>query len=453
MAIYIDDYRSKETGYFLNRGDLSTILRKTGKYQDIVAKDGQYILKITSTQANQLFIADTRFTDNIDDIDMLICFSVDAVQQVPGSYGILNWDYTEEGKGLSIAFLPARNNKALQLYDDSASRTVGFINYDWQNGKKYWVRWRVEGGRSHFVKIWRDGEVEPSAWAFSANYSNRTTGKKYIGYGTYGASHTVEYSFLGIGTGGDTAPASVAEYITRLQPSTPTGMFSSGYGGMAFGSEFRPAFTVNELDQHGNTRLQRTSATTQDGNARIQRSNRKDQDGNAFIQHQRHTTQAGNARIGHISTIEQRGNARIGGGNSIHQHGDATIIYQRQITQNGASFVEYQRKIYQNGRVFVIIQPNIAQNGNARIARLESVTQTGSAKISNPTPDKLPQNWRNSDEKQPKDWQNMPKNDQNWRNSGDEQPTDWKNSNDEVQQDWRDNSTRKEADWQRQYYD
>lgn len=505
MAIYIDDYSGKKTGYFLNKNNLMTVLNSGGKSQDIIVRNNQHILKLTSTQSNQLFIADTRFTDNIDDIDMLACFSVDAVQQVPGSYGIINWDYTAEGKGLSLAFLPARGIKALQLYDDSASRTVGFINYDWQNREKYWVRWRVEGGRNHSVKIWRDGESEPGTWTFSVSYSNRTTGEKYIGYGTYGPNHTVEYSFLGVGTGGDMPPSSVSEYITRLQPSTPTGMFSSGYGGMAFGSEFRPAFTVNELKQQGNARLQRihsrdtsgnaritrieiksqtgnsriertstltqggnsrlqlirsvtqsgnavvesfyvSNSANQSGNARIQRSNRKDQGGNAFIQHQSHVQQSGdaliqyqkqiiqggNARIGRISTIEQRGNAQIDGGNSIRQYGNATIIHQRQITQNGASFIEYQRNITQNGRGYVVTQPNIAQNGNARIARTSNIKQIGTARVSNPTPDKLPQNWRNSD---------------------DEKPTAWRNSSDELPQNWRDNSTRKETDWQRQYYD
>lgn len=519
MAIYIDDYSDKKTGYFLNKNNLMTVLNSGGKSQDIIVRNNQHILKLTSTQSNQLFIADTRFTDNIDDIDMLACFSVDAVQQVPGSYGIINWDYTAEGKGLSLAFLPARGTKALQLYDDSVSRTVGFINYDWQNREKYWVRWRVEGGRNHSVKIWRDGEAEPGTWTFSVSYSNRTTGENHIGYGTYGPNHTVEYNFFSVGTNGDTPPSSVSEYITRLQPSTPTGMFSSGYGGMAFGSEFRPAFTVKEIKQQGNARLQRihsrdtsgnariarieiknqtgnsriertstltqggnsrlqrirsvtqsgnarigriqhvnqsgnavvesfyvSNSANQSGNARIQRSNRKDQSGNAFIQHQNHVQQSGNAliqyqkqiiqggnaRIGRISTIEQRGNAQIDGGNSIRQYGNATIIHQRQITQNGASFIEYQRNITQNGRGHVVTQPNIAQNGNARIARTSNIKQIGTARVSNPTPDKLPQNWRNSD---------------------DEKPTAWRNSSDELPQNWRNNDTHEATDWQRQYYD
>ena len=136
MAIYVDDYRDKAVGNLQNTGNLRVVSTSPGKTQNIVSKNGQHVLKFSSTQANQLFVADTRFTNNIDDVNMLVCFSVDAVQQVPGSYGIINWDYTAENKGLSLAFLPARSVKALQLYDDSTQKTVAFANYDWQNGQK-----------------------------------------------------------------------------------------------------------------------------------------------------------------------------------------------------------------------------------------------------------------------------------------------------------------------------
>ena len=476
MAIYIDDYRDKAVGSLRNTGNLRVVSTGSGKTQNIVSKNGQHVLRFSSTQANQLFVADTRFTNNIDDVNMLVCFSVDAVQQVPGSYGIINWDYTAENKGLSLALLPARGVKALQLYDDSVQKTVAFANYDWQNGQKYWIRWKVVGGNQHAIKIWRDGVLEPNDWTFTVTYANRTVGMHYIGYGTYGPNHTVEYNFFSVGTNGDTPPASVAEYITRLQPSTPVGVFSSGYGGMAFGSEFRPAFTVNELMQHGNANIQSTrnldvigntriahiQSKQQIGNSRVQQTSVLTQNGNACIQHISHITQIGSARIGRVqqvnqagsavvesfhvaNTINQSGNANIkndrvlsilgsaviGSIGLLHQNGNSVITHNRKIDQNGSSLVEYQQNISQNGRIFVIIQPNIVQTGNIRIAKTGNVTQIGSVRISNPTPDKLPQNWRNSDEKQPKNWQNTPRIEQNWRNS----------------------DTRKETDWQRQYYD
>ena len=450
MAIYIDDYRDKAVGSLQNTGNLRVVSTGSGKTQYIISKNGQHVLRFASTQAGQLFVADTRFTNNIDDVDMLACFSVDAVQQVPGSYGILNWDYTAENKSLSLAFLPARSVKALQLYDDSIQKTVAFANYDWQNGQKYWIRWKVVGGNQHAIKIWRDGVLEPNDWTFTVTYANRTVGTHYI--------------------------ASVAEYITRLQPSTPVGVFGSGYGGMAFGSEFRPAFTVNELGQHGNANIQSIRSLNTIGNARIAHIQSIQQVGNSRVQQTLTLTQNGNVRVQRIGNITQVGNARIGriqqvnqagsavvesfhvaniinqSGNAniendrilsilgsavigsiglLHQNGNSVITHNRKIDQNGASLVEYQQNISQNGRVFVITQPNIVQNGNIRITRTENITQIGSARISNPTPDKLPQNWRNSDEKQPKNWQNTPRIEQNWRNS----------------------DTREEIDWQRQYYD
>ena len=476
MAVYIDNYKDKQSGQFQQRANLTVVTMQNGKAASIVKRGNKGTLQISSYLASRAFVADNRLTNNMDDIEMLVKFSVTAEKQVPGAYGILNWDYTADGKGLTVSFLPARNVKALQLYDDSASKTVAFTNYDWENGKKYWLRWKVVGGNQHSVKIWPDGTPEPGGWTFTAQYANRTAGTRYIGYGTYGPNHTVEYDFFSAGTGGDTAPASVAEYITRLQPSTPTGMFSSGYGGMAFGSEFRPAFTVNELMQHGNANIQSTrnldvigntriahiQSAQQVGNSRVQQTLTLAQNGNVRVQRIGDITQAGNARIERIQQVNQAGNAVIesfhvsntinqfgnaniqndrilsilgsaviGSISLLHQNGNSVITHNRKIDQNGSALVEYQQNISQNGRVFVITQPNIVQNGNIRIAKIGNVTQIGSARISNPTPDKLPQNWRNSDEKQPKNWQNTPRIEQNWRNS----------------------DTRKETDWQRQYYD
>ena len=476
MAVYIDNYRDKQPGQFQQRANLTAVTMQNGKAASIVKRGNEGALQISSYLASRALIADNRLTNNMDNVEMLVKFSVTAEKQVPGAYGILNWDYTADGKGLTVSFLPARNVKAIQLYDDSASRTVSFANYDWENGRKYWVRWKVVGGNQHSVKIWPDGTPEPSSWTFTVSYANRTGGTRYIGYGTYGPNHTVEYDFFSVGTGGDTAPASVAEYITRLQPSTPTGMFSSGYGGVAFGSEFRPAATANELMQHGNANIQSThnldvignariahiQSEQQIGNSRVQQTSVLTQNGNAHIQHISHITQIGSAGIERIqqvnqsgssvvesihvsNTINQSGNtnikndrvinilgsAVIGSIGLLHQNGNSVIIHNHKIDQNGSSLVEYQQNISQNGRVFVTTQPNIVQSGNTRIVKTENVTQIGSARISNPTPDKLPQNWRNSDEKQPKNWQNTPRIEQNWRNS----------------------DTRKETDWQRQYYD
>lgn len=434
MAIYIDDYRDKAVGSLRNTGNLRVVSTGSGKTQNIVSKNGQHVLRFSSTQTNQLFVADTRFTNNIDDVNMLVCFSVDAVQQVPGSYGIINWDYTAENKGLSLAFLPARSVKALQLYDDSIQKTVAFVNYDWQNGQKYWIRWKVVGGNQHAIKIWRDGVLEPNDWTFTVTYANRTVGTHYIGYGTYGPNHTVEYNFFSVGTNGDTPPASVAEYITRLQPSTPTGMFSSGYGGMAFGSEFRPAFTVNELMQHGNANIQSTRNLDVIGNTRIAHIQSKQQIGNSRVQQTSVLTQNGNACIQHISHITQIGSARIGRVQQVNQAGSAVVEsfhVANTINQSGNANIKNDRVLSILGSAVIGSIGLLHQTGNIRIAKTGNVTQIGSVRISNPTPDKLPQNWRNSDEKQPKNWQNTPRIEQNWRNS----------------------DTRKETDWQRQYYD
>ena len=184
-------------------------------------------LRFERSRNGQDLVAFDAMNNHGNDTETLTLFRVLTAVQVPGSYGVAFWDYTASNQGLSLGFLPASNVKSLILYDDKAGRTVQFANYDWQNLQKYWLRWRVENGTDHKVKIWPEGTAEPGSWTFTATYANRTTGNHYMGMGSYTANGTVDYYQVGVATGGDTAPM----FESDVQPtSTPIAGQGGGYG-------------------------------------------------------------------------------------------------------------------------------------------------------------------------------------------------------------------------------
>ena len=449
MAIYIDNYRDKQPGQFQQRANLTAVTMQNGKAASIARQGDRSFLKISSYLASRAFVADNRLTNNMNDVEMLVKFSVTAEKQVPGAYGILNWDYTADGKGLTVSFLPARNVKAIQLYDDSASRTVSFANYDWENGRKYWVRWKVVGGNQHSVKIWPDGAPEPASWTFTVSYANRTGGTRYIGYGTYGPNHTVEYDFFSAGTGGDTAPASVAEYITRLQPSTPVGMLVSGYGGAASGSEFRPSVIEGKLSIQANARITSVRRLMTVANAAISRSGALHITSNASIAVRRQSGIISNAKIDRQNKLSLSSNAAINGvkasnivvsahldsfffASQINHISNARIEGKPSISHLFSAFVEQQHKLSHVANAVISKQYNIQHVSNASLekasvtrivanariqgaevtlsviasARIEimpDLSYVFSANIYSPTPEKLPHPWRPID-KDAQEW-------------------------------------------------
>lgn len=469
MAVYIDNYKDKQPGQFQQRANLTAVTMQNGKAVSIVKRGNEGTLQISSYLASRAFVADNRLTNNMNDVEMLVKFSVTAEKQVPGAYGILNWDYTADGKGLTVSFLPARNVKAIQLYDDSASRTVSFANYDWENGRKYWVRWKVVGGNQHSVKIWPDGTPEPNAWTFTVGYANRTAGTRYIGYGTYGPNHTIEYNFFSAGTGGESAPASEAEYITRLQPTTPVGMLVSGYGGAASGSEFRPSVVEGKLNVQANARITSLRRLAVVANAAISRSGLLHITSNASIAVSRQSDIISNAKIDRQNKLSLISSAAINGVGSssivtsthidsfffasqINHISDARIESKRSISHLFSAFVEQQHELSYVANAGIDKQYNMQHVSNASLekasvthivanariqgaevtlsavtnARIEIVPDLSyvfNANIYSPTPEKLPHPWRPID-----------KDAQEWRFT-DRQPQGWK-STDKQAQEW-----------------
>lgn len=469
MAVYIDNYNDKRVGSLQQKGNLTAITMQNGKSASIAKSGSSRVFKLSSYLASRAFVADNRLTNNMDNVEMLVKFSVSAEKQVPGAYGILNWDYTADGKGLTVSFLPVRNVKAIQLYDDSASRAVAFVNYDWENGRKYWVRWRVAGGNQHSVKIWPDNESEPGAWTFTAQYANRTAGTRYIGYGTYGPNHTVEYSFFSAGTDGDTAPAGVAEYMTKVRPATPVGVYYLGYGGAAFGSSFRPASKEGSLRLQTNANIATIRSIIAVANASISRTATSSVVANASVVLSRRLSIISNAKIDRQNKLSLTSNAAINGVKSssivasahldsfffapqINHLSNARIEGKRSISHLFSAFVEQQYWLSHVANAGIDKHHNIQHISNASLekasitsivanARIQGAEVTlsvitnacieitpnlshiFSANVYSPTPEKLPHPWRPTD-KQAQEWRLTDRQPQGWK-STDKQAQEW----------------------------
>lgn len=238
------------------------------------------------------------------------------------------------------------------------------------------------------------------------------------------------------------------------------------------------------IDQLGNARIQRSESIIQGGNARIQRSQSLAQAGNARIQKSASLQQPGNARITRINSVDQSGNAtlesyffpasvdqvgnaRIQKNNTISQPGNATIEKNKQIEQIGNAFIELQRtldqpgnsriarieSISQVGRAVLIRIDSLEQTGNARISRLESVQIVGNARISNPSPDKRPQEWSDSNPEAAATWSEEDRVEQPWTEADDKPAAAWENTAEPLDQQWSDSDKPQPTEWQRQYYD
>lgn len=224
------------------------------------------------------------------------------------------------------------------------------------------------------------------------------------------------------------------------------------------------------LTQQGNARIQKPVSITQSGNARIQRTFTATQTGNANITKIRTVEQTGNATIDSYffpGSVDQTGNARIQRTLSITQQGNSRITKIRTADQIGNAFLEWQLKLQQSGnsritRIFSITQlgrsiilriNQILQTGNARLRRIVSIDIIGNAQITNPTPDKRPQQWEDASTEQPTEWQSQDRAEQIWDQTADKPETPWQNSQETQEQQWSDGDNKQPAEWRRQFYD
>jgi hypothetical protein len=97
-----------------------------------------------------------------------------------------------------------------------------------------WYKFRFRAnGTSVKLRFWADGDPEPSTWNIDASEGN-VTGVGWAGPGyRLGATSSVEWRFIGIGTNGDTAPTTAS--VPATAPSATGGYSTSGIGTSALG--------------------------------------------------------------------------------------------------------------------------------------------------------------------------------------------------------------------------
>jgi len=95
----------------------------------------------------------------------------------------------------------------------------------------------------------------------------------------------------------------------------------------------------------------------------------------------------------------------------------------------------------------------ITQIGNARVEKVLSISQVGNARIINPTPDKRPQQWSDSDPETAALWSEDQQLQQAWAETEATPESTWQNSEEEQSQQWSDSDNKASAEWRRQFYD
>lgn len=411
MAQYFYNFSDRPLGAFANGQGMTLILSGSGtKTRSIVQNGNGKVFRIVQGgTSGQDLIAFDALTNHGNDTEALALFSVSAANQVPGSYGAILWDYTGATQGSSVGFLPAGGVRSVMLYDDKAGLSFGHFNYLWTNGQKYWIRYRVEGGVNHYVKIWADGSAEPGSWNMGVNYSNRTTGTHYMGIGTYTANHTIDYFQVGIATGGETAPSNIttdraqtgAFSVNVLPTSADAGGFSGGYGGIAgygqaYGHAFTPTATLNDKTQTGVFRVKKTFDHTQTGQFRVKKTfeqnqlgkfriqttgNVKYQFGQFRVRKELTQNQVGKFRVQDEFTYNQSGTFRVRKTFSQEQLGAFRVASEPSRVQVGQFRVQVSTTKTQQGRFLTAGPQDYPQDGKFRVEASVDSTQLGKFRI------------------------------------------------------------------------
>lgn len=87
------------------------------------------------------------------------------------------------------------------------------MDVGWTVNTWYWVRYRVVGN-NHKVKFWQDGTAEPAGWTSDRTDSTGTqyNSAGYVALAVYSPNGSRDWDFVGIATGGDTAPTNPIHY-------------------------------------------------------------------------------------------------------------------------------------------------------------------------------------------------------------------------------------------------
>lgn len=412
MASFFEDFSDYNLGPLGTSGN--TVNTDHDSQDFVVVEHGDdKALSIKNTDRRGLGRAQVDFLNSSAFAESLILFSL---RQVGSGYNAISVasSFSKMPSPLSAMIVFLQDGRTFLRANGPFSSSDYPI--DFQVGKKYWIKIKPDSSRSYdsgyefvpslSVKIWEYGSIEPDG--YQALISDDWT--ELDGYTSSGPPLELGFDYAEA----DLLIHRIGISNTESPPSERTG------------PRKRKAVYLSKSSIYGTNRSQYKSL------ASIYRVSTAAYGSKSSLYKEKSATYSTQSSIIRQDTVS------YGALSSVYREFEAYYPSNASIIQVSQASYNANASVYKN-----VVQPYKATAAISSVAAssylsIASVQSTRGAKylaassIINPTPDKLPQNWRNS---------------------GDEQPTDWKNSNDEVQQDWRDNSTRKEADWQRQYYD
>ena len=171
-------------------------------------------LRNTNSSVNDKLLANTDI-GQVADLEVAVKFRTNQNGQYENTLFMRASATNSNKQGYYVALnLPASQTKVLnneQWYNNGYLPWHAY-NFDWQPNTWYWIRWRVIGN-NHKSKFWVDGQAEPG-WMSDRN---DTTGTQYNSAGyfalaAYSSGGARDWDFVGLATGGDTAPTAPIYY-------------------------------------------------------------------------------------------------------------------------------------------------------------------------------------------------------------------------------------------------
>lgn len=218
-------------------------------------------------------------------------------------------------------------------------------------------------------------------------------------------------------------------------------------------AEIESFYFTADVAYTANARIERIDTLDYVANAFIEYQNALGYTANAFVEYQYSTDYTANAFVEWQLEASYQANAFIEKNKEVSYESNAFIEWQLTTAYSANANIERIRTLGYTASAHIERVDALDYQANARIERIESSSYTASAVISNPTPDKLPQTWEDTDAKQPASWSSDERAPVTWSEAEERQAADWKKSQESQPQQWSDGDNKQPTDWSRIYYD
>lgn len=163
-----------------------------------------------------------------DDVEILFQHYVDSTttSQRVGAVRI-----STSGASRTCYYVAARSNGfGVGRMTGSTTTSIASNSVTRTSGAWYWIRFRVNlSGNTIQARIWADGDSEPGTWDLDSTDSTYTNAG-HVGLLKGGNTNTQKWRKFGVGTNGDTAPASggATTYTLSAPTYVPGSITSTG---------------------------------------------------------------------------------------------------------------------------------------------------------------------------------------------------------------------------------